>query len=47
MKVSKEVLVHFQCSECKGWWTIGDAPERDHWFCPWCGKAQKNENYAL
>ena len=24
--VSKEVLWHYQCSECKQWWTIGDPP---------------------
>ncbi len=41
MKRSEEILTHFQCSDCKGWWTIGDAPkESEHWFCPWCGKQQ-------
>jgi hypothetical protein len=35
---SPERLVHFQCPICKGWWSIGDAPERAFWFCPWCGK---------
>ena len=37
-KTSHENLVHFNCSYCEKWWSIGDAPERDHWFCPWCGK---------
>lgn len=37
--VSPENLVHFQCPHCKGWWSIGDAPKREHWFCPWCGEA--------
>jgi hypothetical protein len=32
-----EHLTHFRCGVCNGWWSIGDAPERDHWFCPWCG----------
>lgn len=36
--VSPENLVHFQCPHCKGWWSIGDAPKREHWFCPWCGE---------
>jgi hypothetical protein len=35
--VSEERLTHFRCSACKGWWSIGDAPEREAWFCPWCG----------
>jgi len=34
---SVEHLVHFQCSLCKGWWSIGDAPaDRNEWCCPWC-----------
>lgn len=37
LRSSVERLTHFQCGACSGWWTIGDAPERDHWFCPWCG----------
>ncbi len=36
-RFSVERLVHFQCEVCDRWWSIGDAPERDHWFCPWCG----------
>ena len=37
--VSIEVLSHFRCGECKGWWSIGDAVlrEKSDWFCPWCG----------
>lgn len=34
---SAERLVHFQCSYCDKWWTIGDPPEKDYWYCPWCG----------
>ncbi|MBP8251746.1 MAG: hypothetical protein KAX40_05240 [Herpetosiphon sp.] len=34
---SVERLVHFQCGVCQKWWSIGDAPHRDFWFCPWCG----------
>ncbi|MBM7843917.1 hypothetical protein [Herpetosiphon giganteus] len=34
---SIEQLHHFQCGACSGWWSIGDAPPRDHWYCPWCG----------
>jgi ribosomal protein L44E len=40
-KKSTEKLVHFQCGECKKWWSIGDAPKKIQWFCPWCGKEQK------
>ncbi|MCA0352473.1 MAG: hypothetical protein LCH85_10800 [Chloroflexi bacterium] len=36
-RFSIEQLHHFQCGACSGWWSIGDAPPRDHWFCPWCG----------
>jgi rubrerythrin len=36
---SLEVLSHFQCGKCAGWWSIGDAvlEDRSDWFCPWCG----------
>ena len=36
---SLEVLSHFQCGKCAGWWSIGDAvlEDRAEWFCPWCG----------
>ena len=43
MANSIEVLYHFTCQSCKGWWSIAfenfigtDRP----WFCPWCGKEQ-------
>lgn len=41
--VSFEALAHFQCGNegCGKWWSIGDAPERDCWFCPWCGERQE------
>ena len=38
--VSIERLSHFQGAACKGWWSIGDAPEREEWWCPWCGTHQ-------
>lgn len=41
--ISHEHLVHFNCPICQKWWSIGDAPERDHWYCPWCGKELKEE----
>lgn len=40
-KMSVERLVHFHCGHCTRWWSIGDAPARAAWFCPWCG--QRNE----
>lgn len=40
--LSHEHLVHFNCPICQKWWSIGDAPERDHWYCPWCGACLSN-----
>ncbi|MBP6942786.1 MAG: hypothetical protein KBB55_01950 [Candidatus Buchananbacteria bacterium] len=40
-KASIELLTHFCCEECKKWWAIGDAPQRDTWYCPWCGTQQE------
>lgn len=37
--ISQERLSHFRCGDCKGWWSIADAPIRERWFCPWCGTA--------
>ncbi len=37
---SLEKLSHFRCASCSKWWSIGDAPARDEWFCPWCGLKQ-------
>jgi rRNA maturation endonuclease Nob1 len=46
-KKSVESLTHFICAKCRKWWTIGDAPpEKDSWFCPWCGTENKYENKA-
>ena len=39
MVISKEILHHFSCKSCGGWWSI--ASENDlkprQWYCPWCG----------
>jgi len=37
--MSTEILSHFNCILCDGWWSIGDAflGNRMEWFCPWCG----------
>ncbi|HLC58446.1 MAG TPA: hypothetical protein VJI68_01150 [Candidatus Nanoarchaeia archaeon] len=40
VKKSHENLFHFICEFCNKWWSIGDAPETQEWFCPWCGKKQ-------
>ena len=36
---SIEILHHFSCKKCSGWWSI--ATERimkaKEWYCPWCG----------
>ncbi len=47
MKTSKEILTHFSCGHCKKWWSIGDAPKRNAWFCPWCGKAQETKKWVV
>ena len=44
MTNSIEILYHFSCKECKGWWSIAvenfmGAKGRE-WFCPWCGVKQ-------
>lgn len=41
--VSKEILWHFVCSDCKNWWSIAAV---DDWkpkelYCPHCGLKQK------
>ena len=45
-KINKRViekLSHFNCSKCKKWWSVSEAPEeKTNWFCPWCG-----ENHVL
>lgn len=34
---SRELLMHYQCSLCKGWWSIGDGRSYGGYFCPHCG----------
>lgn len=41
MKISNEILSHFRCGKCDKWWSIGDAPCQENWFCPWCGEKNK------
>ena len=41
MANSIEILYHFSCKECSGWWSIAmenfmGASHR-RWYCPWCG----------
>jgi len=42
-----EHLHHFRCYFCRKWWSIGDAPKKNEWYCPWCGKYQefRSKNY--
>lgn len=43
---SKEVLYHFNCGECKKWWTVGDwhtLRNGDMTYCPHCGTLQEVE----
>lgn len=34
---SIETLYHFNCHNCGGWWSVGDAPNLPVWTCPRCG----------
>lgn len=34
---SRELLMHYQCPLCKGWWSIGDGRSYGGYFCPYCG----------
>jgi hypothetical protein len=36
---SKEILYHFVCEKCKGWWSIAltDAWKPSKLYCPHCG----------
>ncbi len=50
LKVSLEMLYHFQCGHCQKWWSVGDF----EWqagklvYCPHCAKpGQTGENPLL
>ena len=32
-----EYVIHYRCSACARWWSIGDGPTTGHIYCPWCG----------
>lgn len=34
---SRELLMHYQCPACNGWWSIGDGRSYGGYFCPHCG----------
>jgi hypothetical protein len=39
IQLSKEVLSHFCCGNCKQWWTIGDwVATSNLMVCPRCGE---------
>ena len=42
MASSIEILYHFSCNECKGWWSIAVenfmGAKARQWYCPWCGE---------
>jgi len=44
-EISVEKLNHFRCGVCCKWWSIGDAPKRKEWHCPWCGTKQNFKIY--
>ena len=39
--MSIEILYHYSCKECHGWWSIAMenfmVAKSRKWFCPWCG----------
>lgn len=34
---SREMLMHYRCPACDGWWSIGDGRSYGGYFCPHCG----------
>lgn len=36
-----ELLHHFNCGSCKGWWSIGDWVPIVNLYCPHCGMLGK------
>ena len=34
---SIEYVIHYKCSACARWWSIGDGPTTGHIYCPRCG----------
>ncbi len=46
---SIEILHHFSCMVCKGWWSIATESimKSRHWYCPWCGHYAKYETDNL
>jgi len=50
MSSSIEILHHFSCTSCRGWWSIAleTVMKSRQLFCPWCGhndyyEVEKNE----
>jgi hypothetical protein len=48
---SIEILYHFSCKECKGWWSIAvenfmGAKSRE-WYCPWCGVKELHNERSI
>lgn len=35
---SREMLMHYRCSACGCWWSIGDGRSYGGYFCPHCGQ---------
>ena len=42
---SKETLYHFNCGDCKNWWSYASVENYKPYvmFCPHCGEMQKIE----
>tara|TARA_B110000977_G_scaffold48059_1_gene65303 strand:- start:36 stop:299 length:264 start_codon:yes stop_codon:yes gene_type:complete len=42
---SKEIIHHFTCSDCKGWWSVATMEEWEpkKVYCTHCGKVSKEE----
>lgn len=34
---SREMLIHYRCPSCNGWWSIGNGRSYGGYFCPHCG----------
>ena len=47
MNYSKEIIWHFTCYFCKGWWSIASDDDwqpntSENFYCTHCGRNQKN-----
>lgn len=42
---STEVLMHYRCCLCNGWWSISDGATDCTFYCPHCGECLTPAQY--